>query len=530
MIAATSLRYRTAVRDWLQSHSQLVFGVGLSVIILFGITLASARIGRSLTIDEPLTANQIYGSPLHVFTYFWQESIRPVYFMLAKVWTQIFGESEIALRSLSVLFFSLTVLTVGVTARRVAGMQAGLIAAMLFASSIDMGLMHATNARPYALLGLQAAIAALICLHLMQLAPTVDTRQTRSVVTRREGALLGLLIVLNVVGLLTHTIFAFVICACSCAAIFASRRMFLLLGVCSALSVAIFLAFRVHILFGVLEKPSLDWMPSPDLSDLQNAILSLWGTKKSLLLLAYVAGVVLVRWHRSAQVLTSKLVLVSISMAAVACLLPFAVTPLKVVFNPERTPITFLPLVCVTLAILISRLGWKPLTVLVVGMIALSSARAAAQISIAPDPAPARTSVQYVVSQARCGDTFVLGGVSYSEVTYYMRRFNAPDCIRTETIPLDTASHPGWIDVQGLLSQPEKIEAQAAETAMRLAGQPGNVWLFYNGPDGSVSSGLGHEVTAIFKHQLDQRMTVVQDLDLSGSFFNTVFIYTAQSE
>jgi hypothetical protein len=254
------------------------------------------------------------------------------------------------------------------------------------------------------------------------------------------------------------------------------------------------------------------------------AFLNLWGRKKSLLLLAYLVWIAVFRFSDGIQVFTSELSLVSVCIISVASLLPFVISQYKPVFVEYRTPIIFLPIACILTAVLISRLGFRVWTAIILILFVAGSTIRSGQNLVDPDPYPTRTSVQYVVERAKCGDTLVLGSLSISEVEYYLRRLGAPDCIERETFPLDTQDHPGWMDVPGLLRRRGELALEATETAARLAERSGaTVWLFY-GDD----SCYGHEVTDILKPRLDNQLDFVKTLDLEGSFFDSVRVYSAK--
>jgi mannosyltransferase len=75
----------------------------------------------------------------------------PAYYVLAWLWSHLFGTGEVGLRSLSALFGTLTVLCCYVIARRLAGERAGLIAAALTTVSPIL-VWYSQEARSYAML------------------------------------------------------------------------------------------------------------------------------------------------------------------------------------------------------------------------------------------------------------------------------------------------------------------------------------------------------------------------------------------
>jgi uncharacterized membrane protein len=96
------------------------------------------------------------------------ETHPPLYYTLLKLWSMVFGNSELGLRSLSLVASLLTVLSVAVAGRHLGRgrvwERAGLVAAALLAVNFA-GIRDAQNVRPYALqtlLSTLAVIAALV--------------------------------------------------------------------------------------------------------------------------------------------------------------------------------------------------------------------------------------------------------------------------------------------------------------------------------------------------------------------------------
>lgn len=126
---------------------------------------------RSLWIDELYT--EWFAS--RSFVELWTEvpdyeTHPPFYYSLLRLWMGAFGDSELGLRSLSILFSLLTILLVAVSGRALnagwRGRLAGLIGALLLAVNYA-SIREAQNARPYALQGLVATAAILSALVLV---------------------------------------------------------------------------------------------------------------------------------------------------------------------------------------------------------------------------------------------------------------------------------------------------------------------------------------------------------------------------
>ena len=134
-------------------------------ILIFGGILSAAAVIRFATLshqsydhDEAVTAWRVLhgglGETLHVVIN--SERSPPLYYLLAWVWTQLFGTGEVGLRSLSALIGVLTVPAAYLAARELASRRAGLIAAALVAVNPYL-VWYSQEARSYALLVLFVA-------------------------------------------------------------------------------------------------------------------------------------------------------------------------------------------------------------------------------------------------------------------------------------------------------------------------------------------------------------------------------------
>jgi hypothetical protein len=485
------------------------FWILLSAIALFGLAQAAATLGWSLRTDEPFTANTVHLDWPEMWERFLHDNIFPLHYLLLWGWVRLFRESEISLRIPSLLFFGLTILVVGRTAQRAARSRAGLMAALLLALSTNMGQVHAASARPYALLGLVVALATHATLVVLPLfaPPPAHPRRWHA-----------LLILLHTLGLLTHPLYVFVLAALTLAALWVSWRAALILALDGAVAAALFLLTDGPFLFQTMNLPTTAWMSVPDLKDLADGFLNLWGEQKTLLVGGYLLALGAWRGRKTWAALTQPLTLVVLTLLAFTSLAPFAISQFKPVYIDTRAPIIFLPGACVLAAILIRQLDQRYLSAGVMLILSAAAALSAYRLWAGPERVPARASVQYIAEHAQCGDALVLGSLSLSETEYYFRRFNAPACLHLETFPLDTAIHPGWLDGPGRLAQPDALRDEAAQTAMRLAAAPGRIWLFYD-------SRFYPEIGDVIKNEFDTHLTLNETLDLRGSFFDSILIY-----
>lgn len=91
----------------------------------------------------------------------------PLYYILAWVWSHIFGTGEVALRSLSALGGTALIAVVYVLAKHMAGARAGLIAALLTATN-PLLFWFSQEARPYIFLVLVVALGFLFFLKALE--------------------------------------------------------------------------------------------------------------------------------------------------------------------------------------------------------------------------------------------------------------------------------------------------------------------------------------------------------------------------
>ena len=135
---------------------------GLVSVILAGAALRFATLDvQSLWGDEGLTAAIVampFGDAMSTIPD--TESSPPLYYLLVWLWTGALGESEVALRSLSALFGTLTIPVAYAIGAELRSRTAGLMAAALVAGA-PLLVWYSQDARPYALLALLSGLSFL---------------------------------------------------------------------------------------------------------------------------------------------------------------------------------------------------------------------------------------------------------------------------------------------------------------------------------------------------------------------------------
>ena len=144
-------------------HLQLLAGITLAGALLRFLTLDV----QSYWLDEVATVNILrHGFGDMVSAVSAGESTPPLYYILAWVWSKVFGTGEVGLRSLSALFGTATIPLAFVLGREVAGRTAGLVAAALCAFN-PLLIWYSQEARSYALLVLLSGLTLVAFLRLL---------------------------------------------------------------------------------------------------------------------------------------------------------------------------------------------------------------------------------------------------------------------------------------------------------------------------------------------------------------------------
>ncbi len=135
------------------SGDRVRWWLGGAAIVLGALAIRAWNLGReSYWLDELCSLSTIRGDWHSLLDELARSDVHPpLYFALLKLWTHVFGTTEAAGRSLSVVAGLAAVLSAGRLARELAGRRVGLVAMALVACS-PFCVYYATEARAYSLL------------------------------------------------------------------------------------------------------------------------------------------------------------------------------------------------------------------------------------------------------------------------------------------------------------------------------------------------------------------------------------------
>lgn len=121
------------------------------LILIVGLILRLVSLNQSLWLDEATSALAARMSLADLFSKFLPGDFHPpLYYLILKYWTEVFGFSEVALRVPSIIFGILTVYFVYLIGREISNRKTGLIASVLLATS-GLAVYYSQEARMYML-------------------------------------------------------------------------------------------------------------------------------------------------------------------------------------------------------------------------------------------------------------------------------------------------------------------------------------------------------------------------------------------
>lgn len=437
----------------------------------------------------------------------------PCYYFLLSLWMRIFGDSEIALRSLSALFY---LGGCGVTfrlGRRLARNHRAACYSAFFYASSALAIRQAQNIRMYSLLGVLAGLSILAFVRVF--------RDGDSSWRAR-----GLFFAVNTLGLLTHVWFVFVLAAQFVAVLIFERQRAWRFALAAAPCGASFVAVWGSRFIAQLQNGATDWMPRLSAALAVQAALEFYLpiTTPALYMLAAAS------WIRATpetrrHVARGKGVALLLVISAVSLAVPLLVSTVRPIYWPGRYAI----IVCVPLAALLgtlltSTLRRPLLAGLCLAILLLQTGVHIQGRELAPDaqlpPGQSdRATAQFLLTHAAAGDVVVFTSLSRAAADYYLRRAHAASRFVEISFPAEVATHLGWID--GTVSPVRQVSLQdeaAAETLRihRLADSGAHIWVY----DGSTP-----KVSRILRDRLDQTLTLRREFSLEGPYHQRLLEY-----
>jgi uncharacterized membrane protein len=432
----------------------------------------------------------------------------PLYFQILSAWIRLFGTGERAVRSLSGLFYILSVFAVYGIGRELYGTKTALLCAALYLSS-PLAIISAQFARMYTLLSLLSILSTWLYLQF-------------SIKPRDSRLPFALYVAVNILGTFTHVAFFFLLFGQIVFHLIFYRRIRMKRFVLAILlSLLPYLFLWAPILLGQVanSREGIAWVKKPGLSMLADLLLHYGGA------FWLVVPVLLYVWWRSgfhSLGRFSKLSITSLPLwlLGITVLTPLLISEVKPIFN-SRLAIVGLHLFSLTIGALIGRGTnyFLPLLLILLTVFGIFFHHPAS--STCDNQAMAT----YLSQTANDDDVVIFTSLTRLPIDYYLERAPTTRKLFETSFPTEIDRHPGY---EGRINDPgrkEALEREAQELVdkiarMQLPERARRIFFFH---------GRYPEIDAIVEQQLRARFELLTGQGVQcgevSSYFKEVSVY-----
>jgi mannosyltransferase len=463
-------------------------------------------IDRSLWLDEANTVHIANGLPGQIVDALSRDGSPPLYYFFLSGWMRLFGDSEIPLRILSVLFYLAGICLLWFLGRMLLGAEGAASAAFIYAVNPIVG-RHAQNVRMYTMLPLMSALSLMLFVILI-----------RDKERRTPGwfALFGLVAFL---GLNTHYWFAFVLVAYGSWVIFSWRSWTLkqvcLLGLFTALP---FLAVDLAMFLHQSHNGATSWTAPPSLVMLVQTVAAEFGLfplriKSAIMLsLPILWTVVARRYSCRPAVLRSTFFLGF--LYAVALGVPFLISLKRPIFYVGRYDVIAVPFFALFAASLLLCLPLRPrilFHLLLAGSCGLNFVQSVRRSrttnwldTLDPVPLGDRSAASTICAESAPGDFVVYTGLSRAAVSFYLQRFGCSAKLKQVSYPAELEQHMGWQDEKRDYSDEPPIKLEAENIVATAHASRARIFLLFH-PSPRLSAGIVAPIELLFRTTSSRR-------------------------
>lgn len=486
---------------------------------LFLLAAAAVVVFIVVGIGRPIWADDAYGALMarHGFGGL-LEALRndnnlPVYYILLSLWMRLFGESEPALRALSVVFYlagAAVVYLLGLAIYK--SRRTAWYAGLLYLSSVQL-IHQAQSVRMYTMLGFLSAASMLLWVRVF-------------VQENRSRWLASAYVVVNSIGMLTQVWFFFLLFGQFLYLVFRQPRGLKKFVAFGALSAMTFSGLWGSAFLKQLHNGSTHWIPPFHPLALLDILTEFYGAQVVglLLLLACAVPLVLAAKPVRQAFLRDDATRIVLILFLACILVPLAVSIVKPIYFPARYSTVALPTLAVLLGAVLTRVAPRPYAAFVCYAILMVTAvshirdRNVVADGDLPPGQSDRATAEYILQHAAAGDYVVFTNLQRSSADYYFRRAGAEGRFVETSFPEELDQHAGWLDRTAMLRHPEAlaVEAERLTERLRSATRTGKaVWVYY---------GLAG-VSDILNSRLNASLTLAERYDLRGPCHREVLRY-----
>jgi 4-amino-4-deoxy-L-arabinose transferase-like glycosyltransferase len=432
----------------------------------------------------------------------------PLYFQILHWWIRLFGTGERAVRSLSGLFYLLSVFAVYGLGRELYGRKTALLCAALYASS-PLAIIAAQFARMYALLSLLSILSSWLYLQF-------------SIKPRDSRVFFALYIAVNILGTFTHIAFFFLLFGqIVFHFIFYRRKRMKRFVLAIALSLLPYLFLWAPILLGQIgnSREGIAWVKKPGLSMLPDLLFLFggvfWLIIPVLLFVWWRTGFHSLRTFTQLSITSPSLWLLGITIST-----PLLISEVRPIFN-TRLAIVGLHFFSLTIGALIGRATNYFLPLLLVLLTAFGMFVHFPGASVCDD----RAMAAYLGRTVKAGDVVIFTSLTRLPIDYYLERTARTKKLFETSFPAEIDSHPGYEGNMGDLDHRAALQREAQSLIDKI--------VTIQSPDGMrrifFFHGFRPEIDMILEQRLRERFQLLPDQGVQcgevSTYFQEVSVY-----
>jgi len=431
----------------------------------------------------------------------------PLYFLILHSWMRLFGTGERTVRSLSGVFYILSVFAVFGIGRELYGTKTALLCAAIYLSS-PLAILAAQFARMYSLLSLLAILSTWLYLQF-------------SNKPRDSHLQFALYIVVNVLGAFTHIAFFFLLFAQIFVHFLFYRQVRMkrfALAIVLSLVPYLFLWGPILLAQIAISGESAAWVKKPGLSMLGDLLFNYGGA------FWLVVPLLLYLWWRRGSESSAeselRITKLPLWLLAITLLTPLLISEVKPIFN-SRLAIVGLHLFALAVGVLAGRgAGFLlPLAVIALTITFLIMVHPASSVC------DNREMSAYLSQTASDGDVVIFTSLTRLPIDYYLERTPTNRKLFETSFPAEIDRHPGY---EGSIRDPARKAALEREAqslidqigAMQSSEHTKRIFFFH---------GFHPEIDAIVEQQLRERFELLPGQGVQcgevSPYFKEVSIY-----
>jgi len=444
----------------------------------------------------------------------------PLYYFLLAVWTKIFGVSEIAIRSLSGLFYLSAILCIYLIGKTIYGKNTALLCSFLYLIS-PVAILHAQSARSYSLLGLLVILSFLLYLNLL-------------IANRNSTTNYVLYIIVNIAGTFTHYLFFFVLFSqIIISFLVAPKNRLRRFMTAALLSFMPFLLLWTPVFLAQLSNEGVSWISRPDLKTISRTFRVLiphtYAYYAILLIVLFRTGLPKKTFHyftEFKEFMAQKQNLAPLLFFIITLSSLLIVSWFKPIYVPPRGGIILLPSFVLFIGSLLNRFGNKFLIkVFCCGMLIIAILVLWPKNSGFDEKYSDKATSKYLITHANDNDVIIYTGLNRLAIDYYLDLLKPSKPFVRITFPSEFDSHPGYLDFDSMLKRKNVFEDESHQVISglgKIMKSDKNIWLIR-------SQEYTDPINNILIDKLNKNYSLREKLDLRGPFHREVLRYQKQS-